>query len=82
MVFSAPQLSLIEMQQVAALLSAKRIHDETTLIVCTSPEIKSGADRMGLTRRMEEAGAASSSPASASTKAMRVRWPRRTAGSV
>ncbi|MFL5134440.1 MAG: aconitase X [Microvirga sp.] len=56
-VFSAPQLSLIEMQQVAALLSAKRIHDETTLIVCTSPEIKSGADRMGLTRRMEEAGA-------------------------
>jgi predicted aconitase len=56
-VFSAPQLSLIEMQQVAGLLSAKRIHQETTLIVCTSPEIKSGADRMGLTGRMEEAGA-------------------------
>ena len=46
----------IEMQQVAALLSGRRIHDETTLIVCTSPEIKFAADRMGLTRRIEEAG--------------------------
>ena len=55
-VFSTPQLSLIEMQKVAGLLDGRRVHDATTLIVATSPEIKFAADRMGLTRRIEEAG--------------------------
>lgn len=56
-VFAAPQLSLIEMQQVAALLDDRQIHQDTTLIVATSPEVKFAADRMGLTARMETAGA-------------------------
>jgi predicted aconitase len=55
-VFAAPQLSLIEMQQVAGLLDGRRVHDGTSLVVTTSPEIKFAADRMGLTRRIEEAG--------------------------
>lgn len=55
-VFSTPQLSLIEMQKVAGLLDGRRVHDATTLIVATSPEIKFAADRMGLTRRIEDAG--------------------------
>ena len=55
-VFAAPQLSLIEMQQVAGLLDGRRIHADTSLIVTTSPEIKFAADRMGLTRRIEDAG--------------------------
>ena len=55
-VFAAPQLSLIEMSQVAGLLDGRRIHADTSLIVATSPEIKFAADRMGLTRRIEEAG--------------------------
>lgn len=55
-VFGAPQLSLIEMQLVAGLLDGRRVHDKTTLIVTTSPEIKFAADRMGLTRRIEDAG--------------------------
>jgi hypothetical protein len=55
-VFAAPQLSLIEMSQVAGLLDGRRIHQATSLIVTTSPEIKFAADRMGLTRRIEEAG--------------------------
>jgi predicted aconitase len=55
-VFAAPQLSLIEMAQVAGLLDGRRIHGETALIVATSPEIKFAADRMGLTRRIEDAG--------------------------
>ncbi|HEU0158808.1 MAG TPA: aconitase X, partial [Hyphomicrobiaceae bacterium] len=38
-VFAAPQLSLVELQQVAALLGDRRIHAGTTLIVATSPEI-------------------------------------------
>jgi predicted aconitase len=56
-VFAAPQLSLIEMAQVAQLLDGRRIHPDTSLIVATSPEIKFAADRMGLTGRIEAAGA-------------------------
>ena len=56
-VFGAPQLSLIEMQHLAALLDGRRIHSQTALVVTTSPEIKFAADRMGLTRAIEEAGA-------------------------
>jgi predicted aconitase len=55
-VFGAPQLSLLEMDRLAGLLDGRRIHAATTLIVTTSPEIKSAADRMGLTRRIEDAG--------------------------
>jgi predicted aconitase len=55
-VFAAPQLSLVEMAQVADLLDGRRVHDATSLIVTTSPEIKFAADRMGLTRRIEDAG--------------------------
>ena len=53
-VFSAPQLSIVEMQRVADLL------DGTTatipLLVVTSPQVKPDADRMGLTARIENAG--------------------------
>ena len=55
-VFAAPQLSLIEMAQVADLLDGRRVHGGTSLIVATSPEIKFAADRMGLTGRIEDAG--------------------------
>jgi predicted aconitase len=55
-VFAAPQLSLIEMQQLAGLIDGRHIHPETSLVVTTSPEIKFAADRMGLTARIEAAG--------------------------
>lgn len=56
-VFAAPQLSLLEMEKVAALLDGRRIHAQTTLLAATSPEIKFAADRMGLTARIEASGA-------------------------
>ncbi|HYM71703.1 MAG TPA: aconitase X [Stellaceae bacterium] len=56
-VFAAPQLSLVEMQEVADALGGRQVHPQTTLLVATSPEIKHAADRMGLTARMEAAGA-------------------------
>jgi predicted aconitase len=56
-VFAAPHLSLVEMAAVADALSGRHIHADTTLLVATSPEIKHAADRMGLTRRIEESGA-------------------------
>jgi hypothetical protein len=51
-VFAAPQLSLIEMAEVADALSGRRVSPQTTLLVATSPEIKHAADRMGLTQRI------------------------------
>ena len=56
-VFAAPQLSLFEIEAVAGALDGRRVHPDTTVIVATSPEIKHAADRMGLTVRIEAAGA-------------------------
>ena len=56
-VFTAPQLSLFEMEAVAKALDGRRVHPDTTVIVATSPEIKHAADRMGLTGRIEASGA-------------------------
>ncbi|HRY26499.1 MAG TPA: aconitase X catalytic domain-containing protein [Geminicoccaceae bacterium] len=56
-VFAAPQLSLIEMQQVADLLDGRRIHEGTALLVATSPGVAADADRMRLTERIEASGA-------------------------
>src|SRR5215813_5159744 len=53
-VFSAPQLSLVEMAQVAGLLDGRRA--TIPLLIVTSPQVKPDADRMGLTARIEAAG--------------------------
>jgi len=56
-VFGAPQLSLFEMEAVAAALDGRRVHPDTTVIVATSPEVRHAADRLGLTRSIKAAGA-------------------------
>ena len=53
-VFSAPQLSLIEMREAAGLLDGRRA--TIPVLVITSPQVKPDADRMGLTARIEAAG--------------------------
>ena len=53
-VFSAPQLSLIEMQQLADMLDGRRA--TIPLLAVTSPQVKPDADRMGITTRIEAAG--------------------------
>jgi predicted aconitase len=53
-VFSAPQLSLVEMRQVAELLDGRSA--TIPLFAVTSPQVKPDADRMGLTARIEKAG--------------------------
>jgi len=53
-VFSAPQLSLVEMQQVAGLLEGRRA--TIPIFAVTSPQVKPDADRMGITARIEGAG--------------------------
>ncbi len=56
-VFAAPQLSLFEMRTLAELLEGRRIDPKVTLLACTSPDIKSAADRMGITAKIEGSGA-------------------------
>jgi predicted aconitase len=53
-VFAAPQLSLVEMQSLATLLDGRRAR--VPLFAITSPQVKPDADRMGLSRRIEDAG--------------------------
>jgi predicted aconitase len=53
-VFSAPQLSLVEMQMLAAMLDGRRA--AIPLLAVTSPQVKPDADRLGLTARIEAAG--------------------------
>jgi hypothetical protein len=53
-VFSAPQLSLYELQKLAALCDGRRF--VRPLLAMTSPQVKPDADRFGLTKRIEDAG--------------------------
>ncbi len=56
-VFSAPQLSLLEMQSLAELLDDKKLHKDTSLLAVTSPVVAADARRMGLVERIEASGA-------------------------
>jgi predicted aconitase len=53
-VFSAPQLSLMELRMLAGMLEGRRT--TIPLLAVTSPQVKPDADRMGLTARIEAAG--------------------------
>ncbi len=53
-VFSAPQLSLMEMQKLDGLIDGRRA--TIPLFAVTSPQVKSDADRMGFSARIEAAG--------------------------
>jgi len=56
-VFAAPQLSIVEMDQVAGLIDGKKLHDKTAMIVCTSPTVYADSRRMGIVGRIEASGA-------------------------
>jgi len=56
-VFSAPQLSLLEMQSLAVLLDGKQVHPHTSLLAVTSPVVAADARRMGISERIESSGA-------------------------
>jgi hypothetical protein len=55
-VFSGPQLSLLELAGLADLCDGRRF--TVPVLAVTSPQIKPDADRMGLTERIERAGGA------------------------
>ena len=53
-VFSAPQLSLLELRDLAGLCDGR--HLRVPMLAITSPQVKPDCDRMGYTRSIEEAG--------------------------
>ena len=53
-VFAAPQLSIVEMQQLAALCRGATF--QVPVIVCTAPQVIGDARRMGFTAQIEAAG--------------------------
>ena len=53
-VFSAPQLSLYELRDLAGLCDGK--HFRVPLLAVTSPQVKPDCDRAGYTARIEQAG--------------------------
>lgn len=53
-VFSAPQLSLYELRDLAALCDGRKL--VKPMLAVTSPQVKPDADRMGYTQRIEAAG--------------------------
>ena len=54
-VFAAPQLSIVEMEQVSRLIDGQKL--ALPLIVCTSPQTYADAQRMGFIDKIEQAGA-------------------------
>ncbi|MEP1206142.1 MAG: aconitase X catalytic domain-containing protein [Rhizobiaceae bacterium] len=55
-VFAAPQLSLVEMQQVAELCRGRKCHDETALLVCTPASVYVDAKAAGFIGDIESFG--------------------------
>ena len=56
-VFAAPQLSLVEMSQVAALCESRHIASTTDMFVCTPAQVYSDAKQMGYISSIESFGA-------------------------
>ena len=55
-VFAAPQLSIVEMRDVATLCQGRRRHPDTDVIVCTSPTVYADSERMGFNATIEAFG--------------------------
>lgn len=55
-VFSAPQLSIVEMSALADLMDGKKIHKKTALLAVTSPVVAADAERLGISQRIEAGG--------------------------
>ena len=55
--FGCPQCSIQEVQEIAALLEGKKLHQDTQLWICTSRWVKTLCERMGLLETVEASGA-------------------------
>lgn len=56
-VFAAPQLSIVELRDLAALLDGRKISKSTAMLIAVPPSVKIVADQSGLSETIEAAGA-------------------------
>ncbi|MBA2446513.1 MAG: DUF521 domain-containing protein [Chloroflexi bacterium] len=54
--FTAPQLSIVELGELARLLAGRTVHPETRLLVTTNYQNRAAAERLGFARAISEAG--------------------------
>jgi predicted aconitase len=54
--FTAPQLSIVELRDVAALLDGQTVHPDVTLLITTNYQNRAAADRLGYTDSIKDAG--------------------------
>ena len=55
-VFSAPQLSVWELRDLAARLAGRRVHPNTTLLATTSYQNRAAAERLGIAETIRQVG--------------------------
>jgi predicted aconitase len=54
--FTAPQLSVVELRDLAALLAGRRVHQDVRLLATTNYQNRAAADHLGYARTITEAG--------------------------
>ncbi|MFN8523139.1 MAG: aconitase X catalytic domain-containing protein [Chloroflexota bacterium] len=54
--FTAPQLSVVELRDVAALLRGRKVHPKTTLLITTNYQNKAAAEKLGYAETIRDAG--------------------------
>jgi predicted aconitase len=55
--FTAPQLSIIELRDLAAQLDGRKVHQDVRLLITTNYQNREAADRLGYSSTLEDAGA-------------------------
>jgi predicted aconitase len=54
--FTAPQLSIVELRDLAALLAGRSVHPDVRLLITTNYQNRAAAERLGYAASIEEAG--------------------------
>ncbi len=55
--FTAPQLSIVELRDLAAQLDGRKVHQDVRLLITTNYQNREAADRLGYSATLEDAGA-------------------------
>jgi predicted aconitase len=55
--FTAPQLSIVELRDLTALLAGRKVHQDVKLLITTNYQNRAAADRLGYSSELEDAGA-------------------------
>ena len=54
--FTAPQLSIVELRDIAGLLAGRAVHPDVRLLITTNYQNRAAAERLGYAATIQEAG--------------------------